>query len=87
MRSAQARPYCSATAWARSATLHPGIDHVGPLLQHVAPLLGVLGLVVDRARGTAVFMRQALLDPVAVEADLVEQRRAGAAQVVHRERF
>jgi hypothetical protein len=53
----------------------------------VAPLLGVLGLVVDRARGTPVLVRQALLDPVAVEADFVQQRRAGAAQVVDGERL
>ncbi|MCY1360010.1 hypothetical protein D9M69_466170 [compost metagenome] len=32
-------------------------------------------------------MRQALLDPVAVEADLVQQRRSGAAQVVDGERL
>lgn len=29
---------------------HPRVDHVGPLLQHVATLLPVLGLVVDAAR-------------------------------------
>lgn len=64
-----------------------GIDHVGPLLQHMAPLLHVSSLVADRARGTDVLVRQALLDPVAVEADFVQQRRAGAAQVVDGERF
>lgn len=46
------------------------------------PSRPVLGLVVNRARGTAVFVRQALLDLVAVEADFVQQRRAGAVQVV-----
>ncbi len=29
---------------------HPGVDHVGPLLQHVTSLLCVLGLVIDTAR-------------------------------------
>jgi len=69
------------------APVDPGIYHIRPLLQHVAPLLGVLGLVVDRTRGTAVLMSEALLDPVAIETDLVEQRRACATQVVHRERL
>ena len=32
-------------------------------------------------------MGEALLDPVAVEADFVEQRRAGAAQIVDGERL
>lgn len=32
-------------------------------------------------------MRQALLDPIAVEADFVQQRRAGAAQIVDGERL
>src|SRR5689334_19568479 len=45
----------------------PRVHDVGPLLHHVATLSLVLCLVVDTARRTAIFMRQALLDPVAVE--------------------
>src|SRR5574340_650739 len=69
------------------APVDPGIHHIRPLLQHVAPLLGVLGFVVDRTRRTAVLVGEALLDPVAIEADLVEQRRTCATQVVYRERL
>ncbi|MFN3437442.1 MAG: hypothetical protein ACK41V_07110 [Acidovorax sp.] len=46
---------------------HPGVDHVSPLLQQVQTLLDVLSFVVDAARRTAVFVRQALLDPFTVE--------------------
>ncbi|MCY1453550.1 hypothetical protein D9M71_705510 [compost metagenome] len=55
-----------------SPTIDPGIDHIRPLLQHMAPLFRVLGLVVDRARGTPILMRQALLNPVTIEAHFVE---------------
>ena len=61
----------------------PGINHVGPLLQHVTPLLGVLRFVVYAPRRAAVFVRLALLDPIAVESQLVEDRRSGASQIMH----
>src|SRR5579885_111398 len=66
---------------------HPRIDDVRPFLQHMPALHLVLGLVVDAARGTALLMREALFDPVAVEAELVEQRRSGPAQAMDGERL
>src|SRR5690606_22194476 len=66
---------------------HPRIDDVRPLLQHMPALHLVLGLVVDAAGGAAILVRQALFDPVAVEAELVEQRRSGPAQIMDRERL
>ena len=65
----------------------PGVDDVRPLLHHMAALHFVFCLVVNAARGTAVLMRKALLDPVAVEAEFVEQRRARPPQVVNGERL
>ena len=62
--------------------LGPGVDHVGPLLQHVAALLLILRLVVDTARTAALFVGKAFFDPVAIESKLIEQRRAGPAQVM-----
>ena len=49
------------------------VDHVDPLLHHVPALLRILGLVLDRAYAL-LFVRQARLDPVTVEACLVQQR-------------
>ena len=65
----------------------PGVDDVRPFLHHVPTLHLVFGLVVDAARRAAVLVRKALLDPVAVEAEFVQQRRAGPPQVVNRERL
>ncbi len=56
------------------STVFPSVHHVRPLLQHVTSLMLVLGLVVNTARAASVFMRQALLDPITIEADLVQQR-------------
>jgi hypothetical protein len=49
----------------------------------VAALYLILRLVIDAARRPAIFMRQTFLNPVTVEAELVEQRRASAAQIVN----
>ena len=40
------------------------LSHVRLFLQHVAPLLSVFGLVIDRAQTAPVLMRQAPLNPV-----------------------
>ena len=56
------------------STSHPGVNDVRPLLHHVAPLRFVLGLVIDAAGRSPVLVRQTLLDPVAVEAHLVQER-------------
>ena len=47
---------------------NPGIDEVCPLLQHVATLNFVFGFVVDASRGAPLFVGEALLNPVPVEA-------------------
>src|SRR5262245_50060523 len=65
----------------------PGIEHVSPLLQHVAALLLVFGLVIDAARTASLFVGKALLDPVAVEAEFIQERRARATQIVHGEQL
>lgn len=66
---------------------HPGVDHVRQLLQHVHPAVGVLGDIVDTARRATIDVRQALLDPVAIEPDLIEQGRSCPSQVMDGERF
>jgi hypothetical protein len=53
---------------------NPGVNDVRPLLHHVPALNFVLGLVVDATRLAAVLVRKALLDPVAVETEFIEQR-------------
>jgi len=58
---------------------NPGIQHIGPLLHHMAALMLVFRLVIDATRGPSVFMRQALLDPVAIEAQLIQQGRTCAS--------
>jgi len=65
-----------------ASALSPGVDHVRPLLQHVAALLLILRFVVDTARAAALFVGEAFFDPVAIEPKLIEQRRAGPAQVM-----
>ncbi len=67
------------------AAVDPGVDDVSPLLHHMPALMLVLRLVVDAARRPAVLMRQALLDPITVEAEFVQQRRAGSPEVMDRE--
>ena len=64
---------------------HPRVHHVRPLLEHVAPLLGVLGAIVRPARGLAPFVRQRFFDPVSVESDFVENCRTRSPQVMHGE--
>lgn len=49
----------------------PRFNHVGPFLQHVAPLRFVFRLVIDAAGGATVFVGKAFFDPVAIESDLV----------------
>ena len=44
----------------------------------LAALMLVFRLVIDATRGPSVFMRQALLDPVAIEAQLIQQGRTCA---------
>src|SRR5688572_17761360 len=73
--------------WRVRLTSYPSINHVGPLLQHVTALLRIFSLVVDTTRRAAVFMGQALLNPIAVKAELVEDGRTGAAQVMHAKAF
>ena len=63
----------------------PGVDDIRPLLHHMAALHFVLRLVVDAARRTAVLVRKALLDPVAVETQLIEQRGSRPSEIVNRE--
>lgn len=53
----------------------------------MAALMLILRLIVHTARRTPVFMCQALLDPVAVEAHLVQKGRAGAPEIVKGKRF
>ena len=48
-------------------------------------LVLILRLVVDATRGPSVLMRQALLDPVAVEAEFVQQSGPGASKIVNSE--
>ena len=67
------------------APLNPGIDHVGPFLQHVTTLLLVLRLVIDAPRGSALLVRETLLNPIPIETELVQQGRAGAPQIVNGE--
>ncbi len=43
--------------------VYPCINHICPLLQHVGPLPGILGFVVNRPHAL-LFMRQRLLYPV-----------------------
>lgn len=47
----------------------------------------VFRLVVDATGRAAILMCQTLLDPVTIEAQLVQERRACPAQIVNRERF
>jgi hypothetical protein len=49
----------------------------------MATLHFVFHLVVNAARRTAVFVGQALLDPITVEAKLIQQRRTRFPQVVY----
>src|SRR5690348_10122373 len=65
------------------STVHPCVDYIGPFLEHVTALLLILRLVVDATRGFSLLVSQALLDPVAVETQFVEQGRSGSAQVVY----
>ncbi len=51
----------------------PSVDHVGPCLQHHASLLTVLGFVVHTT-DAAFFVGKALLNPISVEACLVQER-------------
>lgn len=66
------------------APVNPGIDHVGPFLQHVPTLLLVLRLVIDPPRGSALFVRETFLYPIPIETELVQQGGAGAPQIVNR---
>ena len=65
-------------------TRDPGIHKIGPFLHHVPALMLIFGLVVDAARGPHIFLRKTLLDPVAVETQLVQQGRSGSPQIVDR---
>jgi hypothetical protein len=49
----------------------PGVNSIRPLLHHIPALHFILGLVIDAARRTPVLVRQALFDPVAIEAQLI----------------
>jgi hypothetical protein len=42
----------------------------------------VFGFVIDAAGAPSVLVGQALLDPIAVEAEFVERRRAGSTEIV-----
>ena len=55
------------------AALDPGVDKVRPLLHHVATLMFVLGFIVDPSRGPPIFVGKALLDPIAVETQLIQK--------------
>ena len=79
-------------AWlaARKATPVPRAQHPDvhsrprhrsgrPILHHVTALMFVLSLVVDAARGAAVLVGEPLLYPIAIEAELIQQRRPRAA--------
>jgi len=61
-------------------------DVVGPVLQHVSPLIAVLRSVIDPAHTTD-RMVQSLFDNIGREALLVQVRRTCSAQVVNCERL
>lgn len=52
---------------------NPRIDQVCPLLEHVLALIRILCLVVD-GPDSLLFMGQAFLNPVGIEARFMQQR-------------
>lgn len=69
------------------AAFHPSIDHIGPLLHHVASLQFVPRLVVDAAGRPAVLVCKTFLDPFTVEAEFVEKGQTRPAKIVDSERL
>ena len=67
------------------APLNPGIDHIGPFLQHVTALLLVFRLVIDPSRRPAFLVREAFLNPIPIKAKFVQQGGTGPSQIVNRE--
>lgn len=63
------------------SSFDPVVHQIRPRLQHGSTLLCVFGLVVNRAH-TALLVGQALLDPVAVEPRLVQERAGRAPKVM-----
>jgi DNA polymerase (family 10) len=55
------------------SAIDPGIQDFRPFLHHMPSLHFIFGFVVNTTRGTPVLVRQALFDPVAVEAEFVQQ--------------
>jgi len=60
---------------------------MSPLLEHMAALRPILGIVVDAARGLPFFVGQAFFDPVTIKTQFVEKRRARPGQIMNGERL
>src|SRR3569833_709955 len=64
------------------APVHPSVHGIRPLLHHMPALYLVFRLVVDAARRAPILVRQALLDPIPIEAKFEQQKRPKPPQVV-----